>query len=314
MNDRNFLEEIKYQWKYGGTHIQLIGVNLLVFLFIGVVSVFGRLIFKSPTNLLNSLLSDLFVLHGDPAGLATHPWGIFTSIFAHFELFHFLFNMLFLYFAGRIFLSYFSGGRLLYTYLIGGILGGVIQIIAHLVFPGLEGQSVYIIGASGSIMAIFMAVAFYRPNSTINLFGVLPVRLILLALVFVLKDFISLGRPDGVAHFAHLGGALTGFLSVQNLNAHNNIISVSEGFGNKLVAYFARFGQSKVRTKSKMKAQKGGAYKTNYNTRSDDEYNQFKKAQQEELDRILDKISKAGYDSLTKKEKQVLFDQSRNGK
>ncbi|MGB0933589.1 MAG: rhomboid family intramembrane serine protease [Lishizhenia sp.] len=312
MNNRNFIEELKYQWKYGGMHIQLIGVNLMVFIFIGLLSVFGRLIFKSPINPLDNFLANVFVLHGDPVGLATHPWGLFTSIFAHFELFHFLFNMLFLFFAGRIFLNYFSGSRLLYTYLLGGVMGGVIEILAHLIFPGLEGQSVFVVGASGSIMAIFIAIAFYRPNTTVNLFGVFPIRLIFLALLFVIQDFLSLDRSDGVAHFAHLGGALIGFLSVQNLNESKNVITSAEGIGNKFVKFFKN-SKGKA-SKSRMKAQRGGAYKKNYNTRSDEEYNQFKKSQQEELDRILDKISKAGYDSLTKKEKQLLFDQSRNGK
>lgn len=314
MNERNFIEELKYQWKYGGTHIQLIGVNLIVFIFIGVLSVFGRLIFKSNSNLLDQFSADLFVLHGDPMGLATHPWGLFTSIFAHFDILHFLFNMLFLFFAGRIFLTYFSGARLFYTYLIGGLMGGVVQVLAHIIFPGLEGQSVFVVGASGSIMAIFIAVAFYRPNTTINLFGVFPVRLIFLAILFVLQDFLSLGRPDDVAHFAHLGGALIGFLSIQNLNEKKNVISAVERFGERLKDRFTALERKNKRSKSKLKAQKGGAYKAGYDTRSDEEYNQFKKAQQEELDRILDKISKAGYDSLTKKEKQVLFDQSRNGK
>lgn len=307
MNDRNFLEEIKFQWKYGGMHIKLIGVNLVVFLFIGILSVFGRLIFKASINPLEAFLGDLFVLNGNPTELATHPWGVFTSMFAHFDIFHFVFNMIFLYFSGRIFLSFFSSSRLLYTYLLGGLIGGVVQIIAHLIFPGLDGQSNYVVGASGSIMAVFISIAFYRPNTTVNLFGVLPVKLIILAVIFMLQDLLSLGRPDGVAHFAHLGGALLGFLSVQSLNSKNNIITVAERAGNGVKGWFSS------KPKTKMKATKGGMYTKNYNTRSDEDYYAFKKTQQEELDRILDKISKAGYDSLTKKEKQILFDQSRNG-
>lgn len=299
---RTFTEEIKYQWNYGGMHIKLIGVNLAVFLLINIPLAFAGLGGFSAQSNVHHVLNEIFVLHGDLNGLLTHPWGLFTSIFAHFGFYHFLMNMLVLFFLGRMFEQFFSSKRLLYTYLLGGVIGGIVQIIAHQIFPGLHSSGIYIVGASGSVMAIFMAVAFYRPNLTVQLFGIFPVKLILLAALYLLSDLLNISKDDNIAHFAHLGGALIGYLSVQNLGSPNNIIT-------RLENLFSKSSTPKVK-RSKMKVVKN----KNYNTRSDEAYNEFKNIEQEQVDAILMKIKKAGYDSLTKREKEILFEYSRNVK
>lgn len=299
---RTFTEEIKYQWNYGGMHIKLIGVNLAVFLLINIPLAFAGLGGFSAQSNVHYVLNEIFVLHGDLNGLLTHPWGLFTSIFAHFGFYHFLMNMLVLFFLGRMFDQFFSSKRLLYTYLLGGVIGGIVQIIAHQIFPGLHSSGIYIVGASGSVMAIFMAVAFYRPNLTVQLFGIFPVKLILLAALYLLSDLLNISKDDNIAHFAHLGGALIGYLSVQNLGSPNNIIT-------RLENLFSKNSTPKVK-RSKMKVVKN----KNYDTRSDEAYNEFKNIEQEQVDAILMKIKKAGYDSLTKREKEILFEYSRNVK
>lgn len=301
---RSFIDELKYQWQYGGMHIKLIGVNILVFLFIGTFSVFAKLSAINGASPTISLIEDLFTLHGTWEGFILRPWGLVTSIFAHFEFFHFLFNMIFLYFAGSMFMRYFNGKRLLYTYFMGGILGGLFQLIAYSIFPALQGIESYVVGASGSIMAIFVAVAFHRPQEKILFFGIVPVRLIFLALFFILVDFFRLGDNDNVAHFAHLGGAIFGIWSIQHLYSKNNIITLTERWIDRIKKPFQKG--------PKLKVKKGG-YQTDARKMTDEEYNAIKKKKQEQVDRILDKISKSGYDSLTKQEKAILFDQSKNG-
>ena len=156
------------------------------------------------------------------------------------------------------------------------------------------------IGASGSVMAIFTALAFYSPNTKVHLFGVIPVRLFLLALFFLATDLIGIGKEgDNVAHFAHLGGALFGFLAVQNINTKKNIIVQIQQLITKLRGLFKR--------KPKMYYTRSNQHK------SDEQYNLEKKKKQKKTDLILDKISKSGYDSLTKDEKDFLFNQSKNG-
>jgi membrane associated rhomboid family serine protease len=299
---RSFLDEIKHQWRYGGIHIRLIGINLIVFLFIGVITVTGKLFMVEGLNPAAHLIQDIFTLHGKWQQFILRPWGLFTSIFAHFDLFHFLFNMLFLYFAGAMFLRYFNSSRLFHTYVLGGILGGLIQMAAYSIFPALQGIPNYVVGASGSIMAIFVAVAFYRPNETVYFFGIFRIRIIFIALFFILVDFLRLGDNDQVAHFAHIGGAIFGIWSVQKLHSKNNIVSVSQAFIERI--------RKMVEPKPKLKAFKGGKPAQRM---SDQEYNAQKKHKQEVIDKILDKISKSGYDSLTKEEKTILFDQSKNG-
>ena len=303
MQQRSITDEIKYQWKYGGVLIRLIGINLAVFILIGVITVFGRLMYGEANNPVIPFINELFTLHGNFQGFIRRPWGLFTSIFSHFELFHFLFNMIFLYFAGLMFLRYFSSSRLLYTYVLGGLLGGLFQIIAYSVFPALQGVPTYVLGASGSVMAIFMAVAFYRPMEEVMLFGVFRLKMIFIAGAFILIDLMRLGTMDNVAHFAHLGGIAFGIWSIQKLNHPNNVITWTQ----RLLENTKR----KFKKQPKMKVRKGGKPK-NY-IRSDDDFKAYQKAKQEEIDAILDKISKSGYDSLTKKEKETLFNQSKNG-
>jgi hypothetical protein len=191
---------------------------------------------------------------------------------------------------------------MLYTYVLGGIFGGIFQILAYSIFPALQGTEVFVVGASGSVMAIFMAAAFHRPMAEVLLFGAVKMKMIFIAGIFILVDLLRMGSMDNVAHFAHLGGIAFGILSIQKINSKNNIINWSKRTVDNLT--------KSLKGEPKMKVHKGGK-KKQYNTRSDEEFNRHKKASQAQVDAILDKISKSGYDSLTKKEKQILFDQSK---
>lgn len=306
MNEqRTFIDELKHQYQYGGMTIKLIMINAIVFLGINVLLVISRLIGGDAQLFLGNILKWIFTLNTDLPSFLYSPWGLFTSIFAHYSVWHLLFNMIFLYFVGKMFEQFFDQKRLLYTYLLAGLAGGLLEIVAHLIFPVLQMSSNVVVGASGSIMGIFMAMAFYQPHAKVNLFGVLPVRMIWLAIAFLLLDFLNLGRNDGTAHFAHLGGAIIGILSIQNISASSNIINRFQMLGDAIIRLF-----NQKNKKPKMRVHKT---ETNARFKTDVEYNVEVKTRQEEIDRILDKISKSGYDSLTKKEKEFLFNQSKNG-
>ena len=281
--------------------IRLLFINAAIFLLIQILSVIIRLM-MADNSILSVFLNAVFTLNTDLKYFIFMPWGLVTSIFAHFSLWHFVLNMLFLYFSGKMFEQLFDAKRLWYTYLFGGIAGGILEIIAHAIFPALQNSHIVIVGASGSIMAIFMALAFYRPNLNVMLFGLFPVRLIFLALFFLLSDLISLGMNDGVAHFAHLGGAIFGALSIRNLGNKNNIMNFIQRWGDSL-------GKS---IKSIFKGSSKQPKRSNSRMKTDEEYNLEKKSKQEKIDQILDKISKSGYESLTRQEKDFLFNQSKN--
>jgi membrane associated rhomboid family serine protease len=297
MQGRNFIEELKYQLRAGTMTNRLIIVNVCVFLAILLLKK-SLLLFNIDPLISDEWIHQLLDLNSSIPAFIRAPWGLITSIFTHEQFGHLLFNMLFLYFSGRFFEQYFSRKKLWLTYLFGGIAGGILELLANNLFPALQGTNVVILGASGSIMAIFTALAFYQPNLQVSLFGVFPIRIYFLALFFLFKDLINIGTDDQIAHFAHLGGAIFGLLSIQNLHSSKNILTRLEGFFSRIFAFF--------KPKKKVKPTK-----TRFKT--DEEFNHEKHLKQVKMDQILDKISKSGYDSLTKAEKEFLFNQSKNG-
>ena len=306
MDDKNIFQDLKYRFQFGGMHVKLLFVNAIVFIFIGFLHVFTRLLgdveIQQSTAI---LLHDIFALQADFLGLITKPWGLITSIFSHFEFMHFLFNMLFLFFAGQLYEQLFGGRKLLNIYILGGIAGGILEIVAHELFPALSNSQSIVVGASGSIMAIFIAAAMYRPNTKIMLFGILPIRIIVLAGIYFIYDLLSLGMPDGTAHFAHIGGGIIGIISVKTMNKPNNILIRFTRFTDKIFTIFKR---DFFKKKNTLNVERGGR------PLSDEEFIARKKENQAKTDAILDKISKSGYESLTSKEKEFLFKQSnKNG-
>lgn len=297
MQGRNLIQEIKFQLRSGTMTNRLIIVNVSVFLLILLVKK-SFLLYNIDPRTSDEWIHHLLDLNSSLPAFIRAPWGLFTSIFTHEQFGHLLFNMLFLYFSGRFFEQYFSRKKLWLTYLFGGICGGILELLANNLFPALQGTNVVILGASGSIMAIFTALAFYQPNLQVQLFGIFPIRIYFLALFFLFKDLINIGTDDQIAHFAHLGGALFGLLSIQKMHSSKNILTRLEGFFNQIKRLLTAKKQPK-NTRTRFK--------------TDEEFNVEKRQKQERMDEILDKISQSGYDSLTKAEKDFLFNQSKNG-
>ncbi|MGB1102731.1 MAG: rhomboid family intramembrane serine protease [Crocinitomicaceae bacterium] len=302
MERESILAYIKRLIQESGMLGRIIAVNTAIF----VVLILIRLISKLYENeeLFNAVVINLGAM-GDPALVIRKPWTLVTHYFTHYEFLHFLFNMIILYFSGRIFLSFFSHRRLLLTYLIGGFFAYFIHVGAYYAFPLLqhEGPSL-LIGASASVMAVFFAAAVHKPNMPVMLFGILKLPLIGIAALYLLSDLMGVGSGDSVAHFAHIGGAIFGALSVINAYSSKNIMNRIDRLIFRLKA-----GDFKWPKRSKLKT----AYTSNRSAKdmTDDEYNANKKAKEERINAILDKISKKGYDGLTKEEKDILFNESK---
>lgn len=298
----NFVSELKNTYRSGGMTTKLIFINIVVFIGIGLLEVLGRNVFSGFYTFLYYLIG----LCTNIGEFVFRPWGLFTYMFSHFGFMHLLTNMLFLYVVGKFFEQFFSAKRLLYTYILGGIFGGLFEILVHLIVPSMNGS--YVIGASGSVMAVMAAIAFYQPQLTVSVWGLFNIKLIYIAALFLFSNLYSvgMGADSGVAYFAHLGGMLLGYLSIKNPFSSTNIINRGMALGDKFIALFQSKRSKKGKfTYSKDRASQTRTYKT------DEQYNMEAKQKQERINAILDKISKSGYESLSKEEKELLFSQSK---
>jgi membrane associated rhomboid family serine protease len=287
----NIADEIKDSFKNGTSLTRLIYINLGVFLALHIAIIFLYLF--SAQEQVNTILVWLAV----PADLGTllhRPWTVVSYMFLHQDFFHILFNLLWLYWFGKIFLTYLDEKHLLNVYLLGGISGAILYVISYNLVPVLNEQAANSIamGASAAVMAIVIATATYAPSHSIHLIFIGPVKIIWVALVgFILSSMVDFSMNTG-GKIAHMGGALFGYFFV-----------VSYKNGKDITRWFSRFMDavfSLLKPRKKMKV----TYKR---TSNEYEYNAIKKEKQKNLDIILDKISKSGYDSLTKEEKETLF-------
>lgn len=288
--------EIKNTFKQGSVLSRLIYINLAVFLVIRIVYVFFYL-FRVDFNLLEWL-----ALPSDIHQMASRPWTLFTYMFLHFDFLHILLNLLWLYWFGKIFLMYFDEKKLLGTYLFGGIFGGIFYMLAYNLFPAFAemAHQGMLLGASASIIAIVIAAAVYAPNFSVNLmlissiFG--PIKIIWIALFSLLLYFISIAGTNAGGNIAHLGGAFWGFVYISQLKNNRDILSWFNNFLFNLGNLFRKKPNMRVSYRNKPPQRM-----------TDWEYNKTKKAEKENVNEILDKIGKSGYDSLSKHEKEILF-------
>jgi membrane associated rhomboid family serine protease len=300
----NLVDEIKTSLRKGNILYRLIFINVAIFVALGVSFVIMRLFTPGVTLAgLRESFSDLvlrfLMVPSRPLELLYRPWTIITYMFTHFNVWHILFNMLMLYWFGRIFMQYLTARQLLSTYLLGGLAGAVLYIIFINSFPGLHGYlGGAMLGASAAIMAIVVAIAVYVPNYTIYLFFLGPVRLKYIAIGFVIIDVLMIASDNAGGNIAHLGGAIYGFWFTSRLRK-----------GKDSGLWISRILE-KIASLFKPRPRLNVTYRKAARHVSDDEYNQKKVSQQKEIDRILDKIAKGGYESLSKSEKETLFKMS----
>ncbi len=222
-------------------------------------------------------------------------------MFLHEGFFHLLFNMLSLYWFGKLFLIYFSEKQLVGLYLFGGLMGAFFYVGAFNLFPYYNPILTHslLLGASGSIMAIIVASATQSPNMEMQLMFIGNMKLKYIALVAVLTSFFGITSNNGGGQLAHLGGALAGYYFVVSLRQGRDL---TKGI-NCLLNFLAN-----IFTAKKLKAKPNRSRTT---PMSDAEFNANKARKMETIDRILDKIKTSGYESLSAEEKKRLFDQGR---
>ncbi|MBI4648834.1 MAG: rhomboid family intramembrane serine protease [Bacteroidia bacterium] len=297
----NIAQEIKESFKSGTTLIKLIYINIAIFLLLMIIDILAVL-FTGQSHGRGYIVEYLTVPAYLPH-LLYRPWSLITYMFAHIDFLHILFNMLWLYWFGIIFLQFLNQYQLLSIYLIGGIAGALLYIVTFNVFPVFQpsaANSYPMLGASAGVTAVVFGISIYAPKYKMHLVFIGPVQIIYIAIVaFVVTSIMDFQENTG-GKIAHIGGAVTGYLFAARLQKGKDI---TKGFSRLLDSFFSLF---RKRKKIKIK------YSAPRNEREKDmEYNAHKVAEQEEINSILDKIAKSGYDSLTKKEKETLFKASR---
>jgi membrane associated rhomboid family serine protease len=288
--------------------VYLIGTNVAIWIIIFLLRLVEFLFTKDNmlvqgsglTPWVNALVNWLAI----PASLhllALKPFTIFTYMFLHVEFMHILFNMLWLFWFGQIFLQFLSGKQLLATYIFGGLAGALIFVAAFNFFPVFEQSlpSSIALGASASVMAIVVCISFFVPDYTVHLILIGPIKIKYIAIFFLVMDVAMIQSGNAGGHFAHLGGALWGFSYVKILK---------NGFDPSLIFSYEWISVFDINNKSrKTKFKKVHVASKPVN---DDEYNRQRAAKQQQIDLILEKISRSGYSSLTKEEKEFLFNSS----
>lgn len=281
----SFLNNLKYRFQQGSIVEKLIYINVGLFVVTMLLSVFQGL-YKSDSN----FLIDWFSLEGNFHVLFSKPWSIITYGFLHADFLHILFNLIALYFIGNLFIDYFTQKQLLNFYILGTFFGGIFYVLSQNYFPLFEGKTSVLVGASAGISAIFIGIATYMPNYELKIRFIGFVKLWYLAAIWVGLDILGLAGGNAGGHFAHLGGSVFGFLYVSQ--ASNKKIGVF----NSLFSLF-KTKKKPLKTVYKSKSNKQTSIKTDFT--------------QKQIDEILDKISKSGYDTLTSAEKEFLFKQGR---
>ncbi|WP_282089460.1 rhomboid family protein [Aquimarina algiphila] len=282
---------LTYQFKTANIIIKLIVINVVLFLF----ATLGSWMFKTSSG----ALMEWFVLPVAPESLLVQPWSILTYSFLHFDFWHIFWNMLVLYWFGQYVLNLFTEKRFLTIYLLGAICGGLLFVLAYNVFPVLNGTLAYLIGASAAVRAIMIFIAAYTPNSEMRIFF-FNIKLWQIGVFVVLSDLIQIptsGNAGGL--IAHLGGAVFGYLYAIQLKKGNDIGAWFERLMDGLTNMFKPKKKSPLKTVHKSKTRKTTPNRTTVSS--------TKSPNQKQIDAILDKISKSGYDSLTKEEKDFLF-------
>lgn len=244
-----------------------------------------------------------FELPSDLGNFITQPWAIVTYAFVHYDFFHILLNMLWLYVIGRMFLNIFSAKMALNIYMLGALSGGLLFMLCYTLFPSIFGTNSNLVGASAAVRALLIFICAYIPNQEVRLFT-FSIKLWHIGLAVVVLDvlgvFTGINNPEvgnAGGHLAHLGGALLGYFYAKQLLKGDDIGKGFERFMDLFSTMFKPSKKGPLKTVHKNKSKVGGYTKADFN-----EFNNQKK-----IDVILDKISKSGYDSLTAEEKEFLF-------
>lgn len=284
-------EDIKNAFNRSGNGLmKLILINIIVFVVFKILYV-GFWLAGKPE--FYAVVASQMCLPADISQLIFRPWSLLTNMFFHEGFFHIIFNLLFFYWFGALVEEYLGSRRLISIYVLGGIFGGIVYILAYNFIPQFKVLSARteLLGASGAIYAVAVAAATLLPNYQFHLILIGPVRIVYIVAVYLFISVVNITGGNAGGNLAHLGGAVLGFIFIRQLQNGNDL--------GKPVSFILDKFENISRPKSKLKV-----------THSIKRATGSSQVTQEEIDEILDKINRSGYESLSKEEKQKLFSAS----
>jgi len=302
------LDEFKNAFqKPNNAHVQLIFINVVVFLVLAVFKVF---LTASGNEDIFNLIHAQFAIPAQFFSFLAKPWTIITYAFVHSldginGIFHILFNMLIFYWFGKLFIEYLGSDKLVALYILGAVTGGIFYLLVYNIIPFYASSTpLYgMVGASAAVYAVLVATAVLLPDYTFFLMFLGPIKIKYIALFYIVISFLGSIGDNAGGNVAHLGGALIGFVYIKQLQVGIN-------WGGWITAMLDWFRSIFV-SQPKVKVTYRKAEPKVHQTTSSRPSSKASKASQDEIDTILDKISDRGYESLTKDEKEKLFNASK---
>lgn len=310
---RSIWDDVKREFSYGNMVTRIIIANVVVFVTFGLLLLFLWLGNGGEVPGIYYRIRQFFMIPADGWELLTHPWTIFTHMFMHEGFFHILWNMLMLYWFGRIVGDFIGNQRILPLFLLGGLVGGAIFFLTANLIPNVVGAR-YALGASAGVMAVVVAAGAIAPDYIMRLLFLGDVKLKYIVAVLIFLDLMAIpASQNSGGAFAHLGGAAFGFLFVRQLQNGTDLSrpvnQLLDSIGEFFNSLFSRGGNRRgpkmaYKNPNVTRRSKPGNSKGSASSDADKDY-------QERLDAILDKIKKDGYGSLTEEEKEFLFNASK---
>ncbi len=298
------IDDFKNAWQRPNNGLmQLIIINIVVFVTLGVLAVISSII---GADSLFTFAYKQFTIPAPFEEFIFRPWTIVTYAFAHSfsNMWHIIMNMLVLYWFGKVFVDFLGSQKLINLYVMGAIAGGATYLLAYNLIPFYADRiNMFdgMVGASAAVYAVSVATATYWPEHRFFLLFFGPVKIKYLVGIYLFFSFLGSVGDNAGGNLAHLGGALLGFVYAKQLMKGNELgrwVFTSMEF---IKSFFVKSSKIKVSHRQK---------KSSSTKSSSTPVSKEKSFSQEEIDKILDKISERGYDSLTKEEKEKLFNAS----
>ncbi len=308
----DFINTLGSRWRFSSMLMRIIYINIAVFLVLMVMNFVCSLLNSPVAGLVLSWIE----LPSDTSTFATRPWTLITYMFAQADIFHILFNMLWFYWFGTIFMLVGDSRRLTALYIYGGIGGGLLFMLAYNFLPLFSGVNGWLIGSSASVIAIVAATAILHPDYKIGLLFIGQISLKWIAVVTIAIDLMSVTGANGGGHVSHIGGALVGLAYAMSLKRGVDITRPFNKAVDSVVNLISRL-KPVPREKRSYNAYRrsGPTARPDTSGQKSSAHTQPKSGQsmadESELDAILEKIKKNGYAGLTQDEKKRLFDISK---